>query len=51
MCPGLLETRFCAAYGVPAFAYGPRLLTVSPLGLVFKLSGLQGLYSNQPTKR
>jgi acetylornithine deacetylase/succinyl-diaminopimelate desuccinylase-like protein len=29
MCPGLLETRFYAAYGVPAFAYGPGLLTVS----------------------
>jgi len=28
MCPGLLETRFYAAYGVPAFAYGPGLLTV-----------------------
>ena len=29
MCPGLLETRFYAARGVPAFAYGPGLLTVS----------------------
>jgi succinyl-diaminopimelate desuccinylase len=29
MCPGLLETRFHAAYGIPAFAYGPGLLTVS----------------------
>jgi acetylornithine deacetylase/succinyl-diaminopimelate desuccinylase-like protein len=29
MCPGLLETRFYAAHGVPAFAYGPGLLTVS----------------------
>jgi succinyl-diaminopimelate desuccinylase len=29
MCPGLLETRFYAPYGVPAFAYGPGLLTVS----------------------
>jgi succinyl-diaminopimelate desuccinylase len=29
MCPGLLETRFYAAYGIPAFAYGPGLLTVS----------------------
>ena len=29
MCPGLLETRFYAACGVPAFAYGPGLLTVS----------------------
>jgi succinyl-diaminopimelate desuccinylase len=29
MCPGLLETRFYAAKGVPALAYGPGLLTVS----------------------
>ena len=29
MCPGLLETRFYAARGIPAFAYGPGLLTVS----------------------
>jgi succinyl-diaminopimelate desuccinylase len=29
MCPGLLETRFYTACGVPAFAYGPGLLTVS----------------------
>lgn len=29
MCPGLLETRWYAARGVPAFAYGPGLLTVS----------------------
>ncbi len=29
MCPGLLETRFYAALGVPALAYGPGLLTVS----------------------
>lgn len=29
MCPGLLETRFYAARGTPAFAYGPGLLTVS----------------------
>lgn len=29
MCPGLLETRFYAAKGIPAFAYGPGLLTVS----------------------
>jgi acetylornithine deacetylase/succinyl-diaminopimelate desuccinylase-like protein len=29
MCPGLLETRFYAAFGIPAFAYGPGLLTVS----------------------
>jgi succinyl-diaminopimelate desuccinylase len=29
MCPGLLETRFYAARNIPAFAYGPGLLTVS----------------------
>jgi len=29
MCPGLLDTRFYAAQGIPAFAYGPGLLTVS----------------------
>ena len=29
MCPGLLEIRFYAQRGVPAFAYGPGLLTVS----------------------
>jgi succinyl-diaminopimelate desuccinylase len=29
MCPGLLETRFYAAQGIPSFAYGPGLLSVS----------------------
>ena len=29
LCPGLLETRFYAARGIPAFDYGPGLLTVS----------------------
>jgi acetylornithine deacetylase/succinyl-diaminopimelate desuccinylase-like protein len=29
LCPGLLETRFYAAHGIPAYAYGPGLLTVS----------------------
>ena len=29
MCPGLLETRFYANCGIPAYAYGPGLLTVS----------------------
>jgi succinyl-diaminopimelate desuccinylase len=29
MCPGLLETRFYAAAGVPALAYGPGMLEVS----------------------
>ena len=29
MCPGLLETRFYVAGGVPAYAYGPGLLSVA----------------------
>jgi succinyl-diaminopimelate desuccinylase len=29
MCPGLLEIRFYAAQGIPAYAYGPGLLTVA----------------------
>jgi len=29
MCPGLLETRFCVAEGIPAYAYGPGLLSVA----------------------
>ena len=29
MCPGLLETRFYAQRGIPAFAYGPGILEVS----------------------
>lgn len=29
LCPGLLEIRFYAERGVPAFAFGPGLLTVS----------------------
>jgi succinyl-diaminopimelate desuccinylase len=29
MCPGLLETRFYVAQGIPAFAYGPGLLSVA----------------------
>jgi len=29
LCPGLLETRFYAAQGVPSYAYGPGLLTVA----------------------
>lgn len=29
MCPGLLETRFYAQQGIPAFAYGPGLLSVA----------------------
>jgi succinyl-diaminopimelate desuccinylase len=29
MCPGLLETRFYARRGVPAYAYGPGLLSVA----------------------
>ena len=29
LCPGLLETRFYAAQGVPCYAYGPGLLSVA----------------------
>ena len=29
LCPGLLEIRFYADRGVPAFAYGPGVLAVS----------------------
>ncbi|MGA8025336.1 MAG: ArgE/DapE family deacylase [Candidatus Acidiferrales bacterium] len=29
ICPGLLETRFYSAQGIPAYAYGPGLLTVA----------------------
>lgn len=29
ICPGLLEIRFYAAQGVPAYAYGPGLLSVA----------------------
>ncbi len=29
MCPGLLEIRFYAAQGVPAYAYGPGMLSVA----------------------
>ncbi|HEY4816010.1 MAG TPA: M20 family metallopeptidase [Candidatus Acidoferrum sp.] len=29
MCPGLLEIRFYSAVGIPAYAYGPGLLSVA----------------------
>jgi acetylornithine deacetylase/succinyl-diaminopimelate desuccinylase-like protein len=29
LCPGLLETRFYAAQGIPGYAYGPWLLSVA----------------------
>jgi succinyl-diaminopimelate desuccinylase len=29
MCPGLLETRFYAGEGIPAYAFGPGLLSVA----------------------
>ena len=29
LCPGLLETRFYAARGLPSYAYGPGLLSVA----------------------
>jgi succinyl-diaminopimelate desuccinylase len=56
MCPGLLETRFYAARGIPAFAYGPGLLTVShgpsefvptrnitQCALIYALTGVEAL--------
>lgn len=50
MCPGLLETRFYAAAGIPAFAYGPGLLTVShgpnefvPIERVVQCAGIYAL--------
>jgi acetylornithine deacetylase/succinyl-diaminopimelate desuccinylase-like protein len=61
MCPGLLESRFYAAKGIPALAYGPGLLSVShgpnefvPLrnlrntALVYGLTSLQTLQKYQP---
>ena len=29
MCPGLLEIRFYAERGMPAYAYGPGLLSIA----------------------
>jgi len=29
LCPGLLENRFYAAHGIPAYGYGPGLLSVA----------------------
>jgi succinyl-diaminopimelate desuccinylase len=29
MCPGLLEIRFYVERGMPAYAYGPGLLSIS----------------------
>ncbi|MGA8556683.1 MAG: M20/M25/M40 family metallo-hydrolase, partial [Candidatus Acidiferrales bacterium] len=29
ICPGLLENRFYASQGIPAYAYGPGLLSVA----------------------
>jgi succinyl-diaminopimelate desuccinylase len=29
LCPGLLEIRFYAERGMPAYAYGPGLLSIS----------------------
>jgi succinyl-diaminopimelate desuccinylase len=50
MCPGLLETRFYAARGIPAFAYGPGLLTVShgpkefiPIGNIAQCAAIYAL--------
>jgi len=50
MCPGLLETRFYAAHGIPAYAYGPGLLTVShgpnefvPIGNIAQCAAIYAL--------
>jgi succinyl-diaminopimelate desuccinylase len=50
MCPGLLEIRFYADRGLPAYAYGPGLLTVShgpkefvPIENVVKCSAVYAL--------
>jgi acetylornithine deacetylase/succinyl-diaminopimelate desuccinylase family protein len=50
MCPGLLEIRFYAERGIPAFAYGPGLLTVShgpnefvPIERVVQCAGVYAL--------
>ena len=50
MCPGLLETRFYAERGIPAFAYGPGLLDVShgpnefvPLDRIVDCAGVYAL--------
>jgi len=50
MCPGLLEIRFYAERGIPAFAYGPGLLTVShgpnefvPIDRIVQCAGIYAL--------
>ena len=61
MCPGLLETRFYAAKGIPAYAYGPGLLSVAhgpneyvdlrkvvDVAAVYALTALQTFSAPQP---
>jgi succinyl-diaminopimelate desuccinylase len=50
MCPGLLEIRYYAAKGIPAFAYGPGILSVShgpdeyvPIGNIFDCTSIYAL--------
>jgi succinyl-diaminopimelate desuccinylase len=58
MCPGLLETRFYAASGIPAFAYGPGLLTVShgpnefvPIERIVQCAGIYALTAAEMLSR
>jgi|SRR5579862_460646 len=54
MCPGLLDNRFYAQRGVPAFAYGPGLLSVShgphefvPLANIGDCAAVYALLANE----
>ena len=54
MCPGLLEIRFYAERGIPAYAYGPGLLTVShgpnefvPMDRIVECAGVYALTAAQ----
>ena len=54
MCPGLLEIRFYAERGIPAFAYGPGLLTVShgpnefvPIDRIVECAGVYALTATE----
>jgi len=60
LCPGLLETRFYAARGVPSYAYGPGLLAVAhgpneyvdlrrviECAVVYALAAMKVLHANE----